>query len=205
MNNLRILVLGAGSLGGYYGGRLAEAGADVTFLVRERRQEALKRDGLRIESPYGDAKLDVKTVLAKDLGQDFDVVILTCKAYDLGKQKLSHWFPDDVRMSHHDSFKAHEAIQCLTQQDQTTEWRTGDNRSLSGTQETNIRDVETIHILFRRNRSNYRAGFHMAWQRKLNENSMYRGVRIELSDQRKEVDFRGRRRKLVLEARHTRF
>jgi 2-dehydropantoate 2-reductase len=84
MNSPRILVLGAGSIGGYYGGRLAEAGTDVTFLVREPRQKALERDGLRIESPYGNATLKVKTVLAPDLKKHvFDLVILTCKAYDL--------------------------------------------------------------------------------------------------------------------------
>jgi 2-dehydropantoate 2-reductase len=83
MNNPRILVLGAGSIGGYYGGRLAEAGVDVTFLVREARQRKLERDGLRIESPYGNAQLRVKTALAGDAGRDHDFVILTCKAYDL--------------------------------------------------------------------------------------------------------------------------
>lgn len=83
MTDSKILVLGAGSIGGYFGGRLAETGADVTFLVREGRQAAIKRDGLQIESPYGNAKLAVKTALTADLTPDFDFVILTCKAYDL--------------------------------------------------------------------------------------------------------------------------
>jgi 2-dehydropantoate 2-reductase len=80
---VRILVLGAGATGGYFGGRLAEAGTDVTFLVRERRRDQLERDGLRIDSPYGDVAIPVKTVVAADLRPVHDAVLLTCKAYDL--------------------------------------------------------------------------------------------------------------------------
>lgn len=83
MKKPRILVLGAGSIGGYFGGRLAESGADVTFLVREPRQKALQANGLRIESPFGDASLPVKTTMSSGLEPVFDAVILTCKAYDL--------------------------------------------------------------------------------------------------------------------------
>jgi 2-dehydropantoate 2-reductase len=81
---MKILVLGAGGIGGYFGGRLAEAGADVTFLVRTKRREAIRNDGLRIESPLGNAKLDVKTVVAGELKPGYDAVLFTCKAYDLG-------------------------------------------------------------------------------------------------------------------------
>ncbi|HSN21257.1 MAG TPA: 2-dehydropantoate 2-reductase N-terminal domain-containing protein, partial [Usitatibacter sp.] len=80
---MRILVLGAGGIGGYFGGRLAQAGADVTFLVRPRRREQLARDGLVIESPLGDARIPVRTVLAGDVRPDYDLVLFTCKAYDL--------------------------------------------------------------------------------------------------------------------------
>lgn len=80
---MKMLVLGAGGIGGYFGGRLAEVGADVTFLVRPRRREQLERDGLRIRSPLGDLTLRVKTVLASQLTPDYDFVLLTCKAYDL--------------------------------------------------------------------------------------------------------------------------
>ncbi len=79
----RILVLGAGGVGGYFGGRLAAAGADVTFLVRPGRAAQLQRDGLRIESPLGDLQVPVRTVGADTLGPDYDLVLLTCKAYDL--------------------------------------------------------------------------------------------------------------------------
>jgi 2-dehydropantoate 2-reductase len=80
---MKTLVLGAGGIGGYFGGRLAQAGADVTFLVRPKRRELLERDGLRIESPLGNAELKVKTVLAEQLKPGYDTVLFTCKAYDL--------------------------------------------------------------------------------------------------------------------------
>ena len=80
---MKILVLGAGGIGGYYGGRLLEAGADVTFLVRPKRQAQLVLDGLRVKSQLGDLQRPVKTVLAEALGPDYDLVLLTCKAYDL--------------------------------------------------------------------------------------------------------------------------
>jgi 2-dehydropantoate 2-reductase len=83
MSGLRILVLGAGGTGGYFGGRLAEAGSDVTFLVRDARADLLARNGLRIESPLGDARLDVQVATAARPGSGYDVAILSCKAYDL--------------------------------------------------------------------------------------------------------------------------
>lgn len=86
---MRILILGAGATGGYFGGRLAANGSNVTFLVRERRAAALARDGLVIESPLGNWQGPVKTVTAAGPSQDFDVVILSCKAYDLDQAILS--------------------------------------------------------------------------------------------------------------------
>ena len=83
MTNPKILVLGAGGIGGYFGGRLVESGADVTFLVREGRRKLLSEKGLQIESPFGNAQLAVKTVVAPDVAPIYDAVILTCKAYDL--------------------------------------------------------------------------------------------------------------------------
>jgi 2-dehydropantoate 2-reductase len=80
---MKILVLGAGGIGGLIGGRLAQAGADVTFLVREKRQQQLAAHGLRIESPFGDATLPVATTQQAGLQPVYDLVILTCKAYDL--------------------------------------------------------------------------------------------------------------------------
>lgn len=80
---MKMLFLGAGGVGGYFGGRLVEAGADVTFLVRPARAERLQRDGLRIRSPFGDARLAVKTATADALAPEYDLVVLAPKAYDL--------------------------------------------------------------------------------------------------------------------------
>jgi 2-dehydropantoate 2-reductase len=80
---MRILVLGAGAIGGYYGGRLVEGGADVTFLVRPRRAQQLAERGLVVRSPLGDIERRVKTLLAEQIRDTFDFVLLSCKAYDL--------------------------------------------------------------------------------------------------------------------------
>jgi 2-dehydropantoate 2-reductase len=77
-------VVGAGATGGYFGGRLLEAGQDVTFLVRPTRAERLAATGLTITSPAGNITLpSPATVLATELRTPFDAVLLTCKAYDL--------------------------------------------------------------------------------------------------------------------------
>jgi len=81
---MRILVVGAGATGGYFGGRLAEAGQDVTFLVRPRRAAELASLGLQVRSRYGDISiLQPKTVLGEEICEPFDLVLLSCKAYDL--------------------------------------------------------------------------------------------------------------------------
>jgi 2-dehydropantoate 2-reductase len=82
---MRILILGAGGTGGYYGGRLAQAGLDVTFLVRPARAAQLDKNGLVIRSPLGDAQLKVQHLTADQLpsAAPFDVILLSCKAYDL--------------------------------------------------------------------------------------------------------------------------
>ena len=67
MSKPSILVLGAGGTGGYFGGRLAESGADVTFLVRDGRRKSLSEQGLRIESQFGDAQIEVKTAVAAEV------------------------------------------------------------------------------------------------------------------------------------------
>ena len=80
---MRILILGAGAVGGYFGGKLAQSGADITFLVRPQRAEKLARSGLVIKSPLGDTQFPVRTVLQEAVRPDYDLVILSCKAYDL--------------------------------------------------------------------------------------------------------------------------
>jgi 2-dehydropantoate 2-reductase len=80
---MKVLILGAGAVGGYFGGRLVQAGADVTFLVRPQRAQTLARTGLVIKSPLGDAELRVRTVQKETVQPDYDLAILSCKAYDL--------------------------------------------------------------------------------------------------------------------------
>ena len=81
---MRILVVGAGALGGYFGGRLKAAGRDVTFLVRPRRAEQLAKTGLVIRSPRGDVTIAAPpTILRINSSAPFDLILLSCKAYDL--------------------------------------------------------------------------------------------------------------------------
>jgi 2-dehydropantoate 2-reductase len=80
---MRYLVLGAGALGGYFGGKLIKGGADVTFLVRPARAAQLQRDGLVVKSQDGEIRTQVKTVQQGQLQGTYDVVLLCCKAYDL--------------------------------------------------------------------------------------------------------------------------
>jgi 2-dehydropantoate 2-reductase len=81
---MRILVVGAGAIGGYFGGRMLQAGRNVTFLVRPRRAAELAEAGLVIKSPSGDVTLkNPPSVLADKLTEKFDAVLLSCKAFDL--------------------------------------------------------------------------------------------------------------------------
>jgi 2-dehydropantoate 2-reductase len=81
---MRILVVGAGAVGGYFGGRLAQAERDVTFLVRPRRAEQIRVDGLRILSPYhGDFTLLPKAITAAQIVSPYDIILLSVKSYAL--------------------------------------------------------------------------------------------------------------------------
>ncbi|CAN5667047.1 2-dehydropantoate 2-reductase [soil metagenome] len=81
---MRILVIGAGAIGGYFGGRLLDAGRDVSFLVRPRRAAQLAEAGLVIESPHGNLTVPhPPVVLAENLHGPFGLILLSCKAYDL--------------------------------------------------------------------------------------------------------------------------
>jgi 2-dehydropantoate 2-reductase len=82
---MRILVLGAGAVGGYFGGRLAEAGRDITFLVRPARKALLDERGLVVTSPLGDFTLKPQLATADTLSGPFDLILLTAKHYDLNQ------------------------------------------------------------------------------------------------------------------------
>jgi 2-dehydropantoate 2-reductase len=81
--SMRTLILGAGGTGGYFGGRLAAAGADVGFLLRPASAERLRRDGLAIRSVRGDLQLPVRVLTRDALDGPYDLILLSCKAYDL--------------------------------------------------------------------------------------------------------------------------
>jgi 2-dehydropantoate 2-reductase len=80
---VKILVVGAGAVGGYFGARLAQAGRDVTFLIKPNRVEQLQRDGLRIISPHGDLTLKPQTVTTGDIHGPYDLIFLSVKAQAL--------------------------------------------------------------------------------------------------------------------------
>ena len=81
---MRILILGAGGIGGYYGARMQQAGGDIHFLVRPARAAQLQANGLQIFSPMGDCHLTPQIITsAENRDTPFDVIFLSCKAYDL--------------------------------------------------------------------------------------------------------------------------
>lgn len=80
---MRILVVGAGAVGGYFGARLQEAGRDVSFLVHSRQAETLRAHGLRIVSPFGDATIQPRLLLASGIAGAYDLILLCVKAYSL--------------------------------------------------------------------------------------------------------------------------
>lgn len=80
---MRVLVVGAGAVGGYFGGRLVEKGANITFLVRERRKQQLESNGLVLHSVKGDFQSSISTIVAGEVTEPFDLILLTTKAYHL--------------------------------------------------------------------------------------------------------------------------
>ena len=79
---MRIAVMGAGGVGGYFGGRLAQAGNEVTFIARGRHLEALRSKGLALKSAAGDATLKVKAVEDPAEAGTADVVLFAVKLWD---------------------------------------------------------------------------------------------------------------------------
>ena len=80
---MKLLFLGAGGVGGYFGARLVEAGADVTFLLRPARKAQISAEGLQVESPYGNFRVTPRCVVRDEIQPEYDLIVLTSKAYDL--------------------------------------------------------------------------------------------------------------------------
>lgn len=80
---MRILIVGAGAMGGYFGACLVHAGRDVTFMARPQRAAQLAREGLRIASPHGDFAVAAVAVPARDISEPFDLVLVAVKSYSL--------------------------------------------------------------------------------------------------------------------------
>jgi 2-dehydropantoate 2-reductase len=82
---MQILVVGAGAVGGYFGGRLVQANRDVTFLVRAKRAEEIKEKGLQIISPHGNVTLNPKTATVGRIASPYDLILLSVKSYALSR------------------------------------------------------------------------------------------------------------------------
>ena len=80
---MKILVLGVGGIGGFFGGFLQESGADVTFLVRPKRKALLIKNKLKIISSLGNLNLEPNLILSNELKPIYDVILVSCKTYDL--------------------------------------------------------------------------------------------------------------------------
>ncbi|ANU09024.1 2-dehydropantoate 2-reductase [Planococcus antarcticus DSM 14505] len=80
---MKILIVGAGAIGGYFGGRLLEKEEDVTFLVREGKKEKLQQTGLNIHSKHGDLQFSPKLITKNEQSRPFDVVLISTKSYQL--------------------------------------------------------------------------------------------------------------------------
>lgn len=80
---MNILILGAGGIGGYFGAHLIRAGANVTYLLREQRKALIDAQGLRVETPQGAFVVQPRTITAKDVQPEYDLILLAPKSYDL--------------------------------------------------------------------------------------------------------------------------
>jgi len=85
---MKILILGAGGVGGYFGARLIQAGADVTFLLRDKRNQKIKSEGLVVETPKETFTIHPKTVTREQLKPDYDLIVLAPKASILRMHSL---------------------------------------------------------------------------------------------------------------------
>jgi 2-dehydropantoate 2-reductase len=79
---MKILILGAGGVGGYFGARLIQAGADVTYLLRDKRQAKIQAEGLVIETPKDTFTVQPKTITRDQLKPEYDLIVLAPKSFD---------------------------------------------------------------------------------------------------------------------------
>lgn len=86
---MKILIVGAGGIGGYFGAKLINAGADITFLLRDKRHQLIQAHGLTIETPKGSFTVHPKAVTAGQLEPIYDLIILAPKAFDLDESLKS--------------------------------------------------------------------------------------------------------------------
>ena len=80
---MKVLILGVGGLGGFFGAHLQKTNCDVTFLVRENTKKLVSEHGIKIQSDFGNFKINPVLITKKDLKINYDVVMISCKAYDL--------------------------------------------------------------------------------------------------------------------------
>ena len=80
---MKVLILGIGGLGGFFGAHLQKTNCDVTFLVRENTKKLVSERGIKIQSDFGNFKINPVLITKKDLKINYDVVMISCKAYDL--------------------------------------------------------------------------------------------------------------------------
>ena len=80
---MKILVLGAGGIGGFFGSHLHEVGEDITFLVRKQRKNIILNNGINIESSFGNISINPKLITKEELNPIYDIILLSCKSYNL--------------------------------------------------------------------------------------------------------------------------
>ena len=79
---MKILILGAGGVGGYFGARLIQAGADVTYLLRDKRHAKIQAEGLVIETPKDTFTVQPKAITRDQLKPEYDLIVLAPKSFD---------------------------------------------------------------------------------------------------------------------------
>jgi len=79
---MRILIVGAGGVGGYFGARLVQSGADITFLLREARYSKIQKDGLVVETPDETFTVKPKVITKDKLKPEYDLIVLAPKSFD---------------------------------------------------------------------------------------------------------------------------